>query len=830
MTKFFRDPVACATLANTVIPSLLRSNDGKTPLRVWVPGCASGEEAYSIAILCHEQLTALTKPPPLQLFATDIDAPNLAVACQGRYPAHIAAQVTPERLARYFEQDDQGYQVSKALREQCFFSSHNLTSDPPFGRMDLIVCRNLRIACDADRQHHLMPVLHDALVPGGFLFLGSAACATGGTGVPERFRVVDASQHIYQRAEQPQVNLPWLDAGQAETQLVHVPKQPTALGTLDLGAALARILFKDYTPTVAIIDPQGHIAYLSGPTHPYLSMPVGAAPTLDILALAHPDLRLPLHAALRATVQAHTTVVCEDLTITTANGRQRLTLTVRPLGEPATDTGLFVVILQTDDRRAAGGHPANPPVGLTPPVAALAQELQHTRKTLEATISKLQATNLDLLEANDELHLLNEELQIANEELQTSKEEIQSINEELQTVNAELSGKLEELDCVNADLANLFANTQIPMIFLHGDGQIARYTPQATDLFALIASDIGRPITDLTAHFGDEDLRPLIAQVLQTHTPAELIVHQAEHDRWWSVHLQPYRTLANIISGIVITFADITTLKRAKTILQEAHTELEQRVAARTQDLALANAALQAQIVERTRGEQIRQQLLQQLVTAQEEERRHIARELHDQMGQDLTALILSLKALQDRLVHDSNTAERIRQIQAMAVHIGEEVRSLAVQLRPSALDDLGLGSALNTYSEQWSARTHVAADLHTSGLERARLPLTVEITIYRLVQEALTNVLKHAQATQVSVIVEQQAHEVRVIVEDNGVGFVTPLAWNDLASARQLGLIGMQERIALLGGALTIETALGSGTTIFARIPLPDPAQERLS
>jgi two-component system CheB/CheR fusion protein len=232
--------------------------------------------------------------------------------------------------------------------------------------------------------------------------------------------------------------------------------------------------------------------------------------------------------------------------------------------------------------------------------------------------------------------------------------------------------------------------------------------------------------------------------------------------------------------------------------------------------------------VERARSEQAREQLLQQLVTAQEEERRHIARELHDQMGQDITALILGLKVLQGNSAIGDSTAERIAQLQAMAVQIGNEVRSLAVQLRPSVLDDLGLALALNNYVEQWSARAHVAVDLHSSGLDGKRLPLAVETTIYRLVQESLNNVLKHARAAEVSVIIERHADEVRLIVEDDGAGFnvpplptpPTPVIKPDVVP--QLGLIGMQERVVLLGGSLAIESAPGSGTTIFARIPLP--------
>ncbi|NCC30814.1 MAG: PAS domain S-box protein, partial [Chloroflexia bacterium] len=536
---------------------------------------------------------------------------------------------------------------------------------------------------------------------------------------------------------------------------------------------------------------------------------------------------LPLRTTIRTVAQTLTPVVRDDLTLKTAEGQRQLTLTVRPFPEAVAEGGMLLVVLQASRAALPQLALADSPSAPGTPADALAQELQRTRETLEATISELQETNLDLTAANEELRSLNEELQATNEEQQTTKEEVQSINEELQTVNAELSSKIIELDRANADLANLFASAQIPAIFLSQDNRITRFTPEATKLFALIESDIGRPLSDLRTYFHYDNFPRLITQVLQTFTTIEEVIHQPEQDRWWNMHIRPYRTLSGRVDGVVLTFADISTLKQAEVVLQNARDELEERVAARTDELAVANRALEAQVVARTRGEQTRQKLLQQLMMAQEEERRHIARELHDQMGQDLTALILGLKALQDSLSADNATTDnaivkRITQLQAMAIQISQEVRHLAVQLRPSVLDDLGLMLALRNYVDQWSARAHVAVDLHTSGLDERRLPLVVETTIYRLVQEALTNVLKHAQASEVSIILDRDIDRVRVIIEDDGLGFNMPANWDTLVETQQLGLIGMHERVTLLGGDLTIESAPGSGTSIFALIPLP--------
>jgi two-component system CheB/CheR fusion protein len=283
------------------------------------------------------------------------------------------------------------------------------------------------------------------------------------------------------------------------------------------------------------------------------------------------------------------------------------------------------------------------------------------------------------------------------------------------------------------------------------------------------------------------------------------------------------RQMPDQASLILLAIADVTDRKQAAMAVQQAHDVLETRVRERTHELAEVNAALLAEIGERTRTEQARQQLLQQLVTAQEEERRRIARELHDQMGQDITVLLLDLKALRDTDSGDSAVRDRVEQLQMLAMQIGQHVRTLALQLRPTALDDLGLAVTLANYVEQWSAHALVAVDFQSLGLEGARLPLSVEAALYRLVQEALNNVLKHARATGVSLIVERRASDVHMIVEDDGVGFDVEAALHSAPTKRRLGLVGMHERVAQLGGTLAIEAAPGSGTSVFVRIPLAD-------
>ncbi|MBK9712452.1 MAG: PAS domain-containing protein [Kouleothrix sp.] len=968
VTHFFRDPAAFEALARAVIPEIFRSKGPAAPVRVWVPGCATGEEAYTIAMLLCEHMARLATPPPVQVFATDIDDQALDVARQGRYEAKAAAHVSAERLAAFFAQDERGYQVTKAIRELCIFSTHNLISDPPFARMDLIACRNLLIYLDVDLQRKLVPLLHYALAPQGYLFLGASESVAAH---PELFRTVDKQQRLFQRKDllvRSAVAFPLSEPSRRPIRRYGAAHRLPATSEQQIGDLLERILLAQYAPPAVIINEQSEIVFFSDRTGAYLEPPAGA-PSLNILVLIHPQLRLALQTAIRASLKDHAPSVRENLAITTADAVQRLNLIVRPLAELGPDSGLLLVVFQELGplMSAAQAQAAGLRLQSDEPIAQqLTYEIQTMRATLETTIDELQEANAELTLANEELLSLNEELQSANEELQTSKEEIQSINEELQTVNAELNRKVEELDRVNADLANLFASIQIPAIFLHADGRIARFTPAATEVFRLIEGDVGRPITDIAPRFRDGDLAALVGGVLRTLVPYEEPVRRPASDIWWIMRIQPYRTLANVIDGVVMTFSDITNLKQAaaererllaaveqarndaeqivetvrapliildanlrvqsanhafyrmfqvtpaetqqtvlyalgdrqwdtpelrallgerldpntafedveitqtfpqigtRTVLlnarqleytpasssgagardapllllalediteraqaaaalQRAHDALEERVQSRTSELARANTALQTEISERERAEQARQLLLRQLVTAQEEERRRIARELHDQMGQDLTVLLLGLKALRDAAPLSSPIHSHVEPLQALSMRIGREVRTLALQLRPPALDDLGLVATLTSYVDEWSARVLIAVDFHARGLEQQRLPLAIETALYRLVQEALTNVLKHAQAANVSLIIERRADAVQMIVEDDGVGFDVEATRRTAHTEQRLGLVGMDERVAQLGGTLTIESAPGRGTTVFVHIPLVD-------
>ncbi len=608
VTSFFRDPAAFDALAGTVIPNLFRNKDADRPVRVWVPGCATGEEAYTLAILLHEHLAQRESPPPVQVFATDIDAPALDVARQGRYAESIAEHVSGERLARFFTKAQHGYQAAKAIRDLCIFSTHNLISDPPFARIDLLSCRNLLIYLDADLQRKLFPLFHYALAPGGYLFLGpSESIAVH----PELFRTVDKQHRVFQRSDQlvrPQVDFPLIEPIRRPIRHYGTGSRGAASKEPDVGQILERVLLAQYTPPAVIINEQNQIVYFSGRTGAYLEPSTGA-PSLDIRTMAHPDLRAHLQTAIRTARKHRTPAVHANLAIETPGGVQRLNLIVRSLSELGPDSGELLVIFQDIgpalDSAQAHATPELPQTGASL-AQQLAQELQITHDALQATIAELEDANTDLGAANEELLSFNEELQSANEEMQTSKEELQSINEELQTVNVELSRKIEELDRANGDLQNLFASTQIPAIFLHGDGRIARFTPAATQVFRLIESDIDRPITDIAPRFRDGDLDALVQKVLRTLVPYEEPVRGTAIDTWWIMRLRPYRTLANVIDGVVITFSDITKLKQVEAereqlleSVQQARIYAEQIVETVREPLLILDANLCVQAANR---------------------------------------------------------------------------------------------------------------------------------------------------------------------------------------------------------------------------------------
>jgi two-component system, chemotaxis family, CheB/CheR fusion protein len=565
VTQFFRDPEVFAVLGREVVPRLFDEKRETDVVRVWIAGCASGEEAYSIAMLLEEHVASLEAPPEVKIFATDIDEEALAEARQGRYSAAAVAPISPERLARFFNREGDVYEVKKTLRDMCVFAKHNLVNNPPFSRLDLISCRNTLIYLRGDLQNELLALLHYALRPGGHLLLGPAESVAART---ELFRAVSEPYRIFRRREPvipPVLNFP-----------LGEPNLPTAAQPFLLpekgrrtARAVERLLLEKFVPASVVVGERGEVLYLAGPTRRYLEQPAGA-PTLNLVDLAHPELRLSLRGALREALATHAEVVRESVSVGLGGELRQVDISVRPMTELGADPNALLVVFSEKSGAAAATEPgASPRAPRDEPMAAqLEREMERTRMSLLATIDDRQASNEQLQTANEELLSMNEEMASTNEEMQTSREEMQSINEELQTLTAELRHRIAQLDAANGDLRNIFASTHIATVFLDARLRIKRFTPAATELFRLVETDVDRELGDIMPRFAEGDLMAAVGEVVRTLEPQEREVHRREGDRWYAQRVQPYRTVDNLVDGVVITFIDITDRKRSADALE----------------------------------------------------------------------------------------------------------------------------------------------------------------------------------------------------------------------------------------------------------------------
>lgn len=594
VTSFFRDREAFDELASKVVAGLVKERDPDVPVRVWVPGCSTGEEAYSIAIVLAEQIAAAQSACRVQIFATDVDGHALEVARNGTYPESIALDVTPERLRRFFTREDHRYTIAKSIRQMVTFAVQNAISDPPFSKLDLVSCRNVMIYLEPEVQEKLLALFHFALVPGGSLFLGGAE----GVGpLDELFEPMSKRRRIFRRlgaVRRPPLQLPapQLAAAQTGHAAAKAGVEPTIASVAD------QQLLEHVSPAAVLVRRTGEIVRFYGPIDRYIRHPSGEA-TLDILTLARDGLKPTLRAALHDAVRHNRQRVHEALDIKRDKGRATLRITVRPLRSPRTTEHLwFMIFEELPAMPAAKG----PPASRTPPmlVRRLEAELRATKKEQQHLIEQLESGNEELKAANEEILSMNEELQSTNEELTTSKEELQSMNEELTTLNSQLQDKVHELGAVNDDLANLLVSTDIVTVFVDTDFRIKRFTTAATRLLNLLPTDVGRPMNHLATNLIDVDLAHDARTVLRTLTPLEKEV-AARDGGQYLFRVFPYRTEDQKVGGVVLTLVDVTTMKSterelrtARDLLARAQTELEQRVADRTKWLTLMHDVTRA--------------------------------------------------------------------------------------------------------------------------------------------------------------------------------------------------------------------------------------------
>jgi two-component system CheB/CheR fusion protein len=572
VTSFFRDDVPFQVLEQIVIPDVV-GRRGAEGIRLWVPACSSGEEAYSLAMLFCERAEELPRPPQIQVFATDIDASALAEARRGQYTSVVGRQVNPDRLARFFTKRGDSYSVTKQLRDLCIFTEHDLVRDPPFSRMDLVSCRNLLIYLESALQKRVIEILHYALRPGGYLLLGKAE--TIDASALDLFEAVDKAERVFRRREvnrMPAVVPP----GRRTLPLELAPPSRRADPEVRSAADRSRsIVLEEYAPPSVVVDARGEIRYYWG-TKLSVFLPARAgAPATNLMHLARRELRVELSAALHNSARQRKPVTYKDVVVETEGIQRRLNLVVRPL--PPTDQDpdeLFLVVFEeVQAAPLAHGTP------LDAPTMELHQQLQRdlesTQERLQVTIEELENANEALRTSNEQLQAMNEEMHSTNEELQTSQEELQSVNEELNTLNAELSKKVDELELLYGDLQNLFQSTQIATVFLDRDSRIARFTPAATAVFRLADGDVGRPLSDFAARFDAQDVPQEVTRVLETLVPVERTISLTNEERSFLMRMHPYRTPSNLIAGVVVSFIDVTRLKKTEEALRRAVEERE---------------------------------------------------------------------------------------------------------------------------------------------------------------------------------------------------------------------------------------------------------------
>jgi len=569
VTNFFRDQDAWLAL-ESIIPQMFAAKRLDDQVRVWVAGCATGEEAYSVAILLYEYAATLDAPPAIQIFASDIDEDAIATARQGLYPETIAVDVPPERLARFFTSEQGRYRVKKEIRDLVLFAVHNVLRDPPFSRLDLITCRNLLIYLNRDVQEQLLQLFHFTLRPNGALLLGASESTDG---IPSLFTVIDKAQRLFERRTVPSTtppNMPTMPlVGPAHRQIASAG-QASVDGSMRSFNELHQRLLAEYSPPSVIINETYDIAHLSRGGGRFLEFTEGEM-SPNLIKLIHPDLRIELRTALLSAAQQNARIETRRVRLDLQGEARLVSLIVQPLQAPEWARGYCLVVFDdvadiSDSERPLAGD-AEPLIG------QLEEELQRTKDQLRTTIEQYETAVEEYKAANEELQAINEELRAASEELETSKEELQSVNEELITVNQEMKHKVEELSQTNNDLQNLMASTNIGTIFIDRELRIKFYTPSAQVLFNLIPSDLSRPLAHVTHTLEYDKLPQDAAHVLETLTIITREIRSTS-GRWYLARLIPYRTTEDQIDGVTLTFVDITDRKQSEDALRESELRL----------------------------------------------------------------------------------------------------------------------------------------------------------------------------------------------------------------------------------------------------------------
>ena len=912
VTSFFREPEMFAALQRRVLPMLMANRLQGEPLRIWVPGCSTGEEVYSIAITLLEFLDKRASGAAIQVFGTDISAPAVDTARAGTYSEAAVANVSPERLKRFFVKVGDSYQIGKRVRERCVFARHDLGKDPPFSKLDLISCRNVLIYMSAPLQERVLSFFHYALKPAGFLLLGKSE-ALGSSA--HLFIQEDSRCKIYSRnpaAAVARSSLAPADRAKASARAATAELTGPAF---NLEKAVERIIWQRYAPAALVVDAGLQVLHFEGNAGPYLAPARGAA-TLHVLKLVRKELALDLHTALHRAKKEETPVRREGIRFPQDGGSKTVNLEVIPMkGRHPKGADFLILIEEVPAREAAEPREAREEDELV----HLKQELASTREHLQSIIESQEATNEALTVEHEEVLSANEELQSTNEELETAKEELQSSNEELSTLNEELQNRNAELDQLANDLSNLLVGVSIPVIIVGGDRRIRRFTPAAEPLLNLIPADVGRPISDIRPNVDVPDLDSLVSEVSGNGSLVEREV-QGRDGRWYSLRMRPYKTAENKIDGVLMALMDIDVMKRG---LDQAQLSLDDAVTARDLSASLLdmsgalivildpagriiafNRASQersgysfrevegrmfwdfllppeevdeaksvfasilrgagpASTYERTwigkdgsrrviasssigrcgadgavrqiistgiditprklaqdalrRSENQLRRLTANLLIAQEDERKRVARELHDDLNQRMAMLANEVATLEQTPPGSTRLLRKqLRSLRARVDQLSDDLRRTAHRLHPSVLEHFGLVAAVESHCSDFMKLHRIQLKLAHRNVPES-IPFDVSLCLYRVTQECLNNVAKHSGAREVTVAIEGDKDGILLSVTDNGTGFDPVL----MADQSGLGIVGIRERVRLVDGVVSINSQPGRGTQIDVRVPM---------
>lgn len=793
VTNFFRDPAAFKAVESKAIPKLFEGKHRDDEVRVWVPGCATGEEAYSIAMLLSEYADSLDEPPQIQIFATDVDEDALNHGRQGMYAESIVADLTEQRLHHFFTKTGNEYQVSNELREMILFARHNLLGSPPFSKQDMISCRNLLIYLDRELQSEVFNLFHYALKQDGLLFLGNA---DSNLEAAELFTPLDKKHRIYKKSSRTQskVHLPDIPLRFDKKQFSasNSWKMPSKT-KINFDKLHSMLIAREYAPPSVIINENDEVLHATGDIGQYLKYTRGE-PSRNIFEMIIAGLRRPLRSMLyRAKKDGNEGPVRNQHAVNLNDGRQLIELNVHKIKEKDFPKDLrYIVFRKMDDAKVKSSAGSDGVMkkaasdGESEIIEELENELNHTKEQLQITAEDYETSNEELRASNEELQSMNEELQSTTEELETSQEELQSVNEELKTVNQELESKIESLSEANNDLKNLMDATEIGIIFMDRESRVKRFTTKATEFFNLTPSDVGRPLEHFTHRFDYDGILDDIKTVRDSSKRIKREVSD-EKGRNFDMRLTPYQTTENGIEGVVITFVDITELKNTEKEL--------------------------AQKVEKVKG--LQREILKNDVS----ERWKVGQYLHDEIAQSLVAAEFMLNHLKGELKNEEKDfAEEIDRLIEILKDTVKGSRDLSHEIIPIDVQQEGVIHAFTGLCKQLEKAYGIHCSVEGNSIMDGIGNIEVATHLYRIAHEAAKNAAIHGDAKNVKIALNRDDKFICLNIEDDGKGFSGSKDTDD-----GMGISIMRHRMELIGGTLEIKdsTDLGNnGVKILCKVP----------